>query len=420
MLKINYFGKLGLACALLAASTAYADGETSTEAGNFRVSGNLRLYSFSRNYDNSQMTDLRSTSLGGKLKVETANQEGFGAAAALYFAQDIGLNNHDQNGKTINPLLMGTGYGIYVPGEAYLQYKTSAFLGRVGNQSIDNPWINPSDGFMIPNLYRGGVVTYSPFEGMQVEGERILRFKNRTSVGFDNNNLFALPYDNPVFTGSDNGAAAIGMTYKSDGPRAQAWFYRFYDFAQMAYVQGGYKLPTAGLAPFAEIQFMRETGSGAQLLGAVDSNAYGAKLGIALPDKAGTVYFAYNKVPTQFAGGVSNGNLLSPYTQVYNTDPLYTTVMNYGLVSARAAGHAWQVGTNLKLFDEKLDTVVSFSRYMTEPYVENVNAFMLDISYHLGGSLKGMTIRDRFGYEHGKKIWGSSYIDNRIMLQYSF
>ena len=94
--------------------------------------------------------------------------------------------------------------------------------------------------------------------------------------------------------------------------------------------------------------------------------------------------------------------------------------MNYGLVSARTAGHAWQVGSTLKLFDEKLDTVVSFSRYMTEPYVEDVNAFMLDISYHLGGALKGMTIRDRLGYEHGKKTWGSSYVDNRIMLQYAF
>lgn len=420
MLKTNYRSKLGIACTLLAASTAYAENESGSSTDIFKVSGNVRLYSFTRDYVNSTMTDLHSTSLGGKVKVETAAQEGFGGAVALYFAQDIGLNNHSQKNKIINPLLMGTDYGIYVPGEAYVQYKTSAFLGRVGNQSIDNPWINPSDGFMIPNLYRGGVASYSPFEGMQIEGERILRFKNRTSVGFDNNNLFALPYDNPFFTGSDNGAAVIGMTYKSDGPSAKAWFYRFYDFAQMAYVQGGYKLAMDGVSPFADFQVMRETGSGAELLGAVDSKAYGAKWGLALPEKSGTVYFAYNKVPTQFAGGVSNGNLLSPYTQVYNTDPLYTTVMNYGLVSARAAGHAWQVGTSLKLLDETLDTSVSFSRYMTEPYVEDVNAFMLDISYHLSGTFKGVTIRDRLGYEHGKKTWGSSYLDNRIMLQYAF
>ncbi len=401
---------------LFAVAAAYGD----SLGDYFQVSGNLRLYSYSRDYKNTQTTDLHSTSFGGKLKIATARQEGFGAGAALYFAQDLGLNNHDQNNKYINPLLMGTDYGIYVPGEAYVQYKTPNALARVGNQSIDNPWINPSDGFMIPNLYRGALASYSPLDGMQIEAERVTEFKNRTSVGFDRNTLFALPYDNPHFTGTTNGAAAVGATYKSEGPSAKAWLYRFYDFANMAYVQGGYKLAGAGVSPFADVQYMRETGSGAMLLGTVDSKAYGAKVGLALPDKMGTIYAAYNKVPTQMAAGISNGNLLSPYTQVYNTDPLYTTVMNYGLVSARAAGHAWQLGTALKLMDEKLDTVVSVSRYMTEPYVMDVNAIMLDLAYHLGGSLKGATARYRLGYEHGLKAWGSGYFDSRIMLQYAF
>lgn len=414
----SYFHRhlLLVVCIMMTATAANAN--TSDEP--FQISGNLRFYSFSRNYTNSQLTNLHSTSLGGKLKVATSSQEGFGAALAVYFAQDVGLNNHDQNGKYINPLLMGTGYGIYIPGEAYLQYKTPAFLARVGNQSIDNPWINPSDGFMIPNLYRGAVASYTPFEGMQVEGERILSFKNRTSSGFDNNTLFALPYDNPHFTGSSNGAEVLGMNYKREGISAKAWLYRFCDFAKLAYVQGGYKFSMPGMSPFADVQYMRETGDGAQLLGAVNSNAYGAKAGFFLPDKMGSLYFAYNKVPKQLIAGISNGNLLSPYTQVYNTDPLYTTIMNYGLVSSRAAGHAWQLGTNLKLLDEKLDTTISFSRYVTEPYVADVNAFMLDIAYHLSDLLQGITVRDRFGYEHGLKTWGSSYIDNRIMLQYAF
>ncbi len=406
-------------CAILAAVAAHAETAPDAAQDRIHISGNIRLYSFSRNYVDSTMTDLRSTSLGGKLKIETTG-DGFGAALAGYFAQDIGLNDHSQNGKTINPLLMGTGYGIYVPGEAYVQYKTRAFLGRVGNQRIDTPWINPSDGFMIPNLYRGGVVSYTPFEGLQIEGDRVLQFKNRTAVGFDRNTLFLLPYDNPHFAGETTGAADVGVSYKSESLRAQTWLYRFYDYAQMAYVEGGLRHPGFGLVPFVNLQYMRETGDGARLLGAVDSRAYGAKAGLALPDKTGEVYLAYNKVPVQFAAGISNGNLLSPYTQVYNTDPLYTTVMNYGLVSARAAGYAWQVGTNLKLLEEKLDAVLSYSRYMTGPYAENVNALMVDFAYHLGGSLKGLTIRDRLGYERGKASWGTYYLDNRVMVQYSF
>ncbi|OIR13788.1 outer membrane porin, OprD family [mine drainage metagenome] len=420
MPNLNRGCRMALGSAMLAASAAYADTSADPSLPDFKFSGNIRAYSFSRDYTNSTLTDLHSTSLGGRLKVETANPDGLGAALGVYFAQDIGLNNHDQNNKYINPLLMGTDYGIYTLGEAYVQYRKPEFLARIGNQNIDNPWINPSDGFMIPNLYQAGVVSYSPVPGLQFEGDRVFRYENRTAYSFSNSNIFALPYDNPHYTGGNIGAAAFGMTYRNDGISAKTWLYRFYDFAQMAWLQGGYKMNLDGLSPFVDFQFMRETGDGANLLGAVDSKVYGAKTGVALPDKLGSVYFAFNKVPLNPTAGISNGNLLSPYTQVYNTDPLYTTVMNYGLVSARGAGHAWKIGTNLKLLNEKLDAEITYSRYDTAPYVANVNALMLDLAYHLDSSFEGLTIRDRLGIEHGLASWGSSYVDNRVMLQYAF
>ena len=408
-----------LGFALMKAAAVYAETPDADESQDFfNFSGDIRAYSFTRDYTKSSLTDLHSTSLGGKLKAETANQDGFGAALGVYFAQDLGFNNHTQNNKYINPLLMGTGYGIYTPGEAYVQYRKPEFLARLGNQVIDNPWINPSDGFMIPNLYRAGLVDAYPVDGLKLEGERIAGFKNRTVSGFQDSNLFALPYDNPKFLGTDSGSSAVGAAYKNDIANANIWLYRFNDFAQMAWLQGGYKVSMSGFEPFVDFQYMRETGDGAQLLGPVDSRAYGAKLGAG--GKWGNVFFAYNKVPVNFVAGVSNGNLLSPYTQVYNTDPLYTTVMNYGLVSSRGAGHAWMVGANSKWLNGKLDTGLTFSRYDTAPYVANADAVMLDVAYHLDGKLKGVTLRDRLGYEQGLKIWGNTYVDNRIMLQYAF
>src|SRR5512135_3724280 len=71
--------RLMAGCVMFAASAAYADSAAGDETTGMKVSGNVRLYSFSRNYTNSQLTDLHSTSLGGKLKVESSNQEGFGA-----------------------------------------------------------------------------------------------------------------------------------------------------------------------------------------------------------------------------------------------------------------------------------------------------------------------------------------------------
>ncbi len=386
--------------------------------GDGKVTGDIRVYDFSRNYAGSTLTNLHSFSAGGKLKAETGSLNGFSAGAAFYFAHDVGLNNYDQNNKYLNPLLMGTSRGLDVLGEAYLQYKGPWLLARAGNQVIDNPWINPSDGFMIPNLYQGVTFSVSPSKALELHADRILRFKNRTVSSFQASNLFELPYDNPRYNGADNGTIDFGASYELDRAKAQVWYYDFYDFAKMTYVEGGYKFSSIDYEPFANFQYMKEKGSGAQFLGAVDSTVYGMRLGLTLPD--GEAYFAYDKVPYNSVSGISNGNLLSPYTQVYNTDPLYTTVMNYGLVSSRGAGHAWLLGMKLRPLGNRLDIFPTLSRYNTEPYASNVNAFMLDIAYHLTGKFRGLTLRNRLGVEHGISAWGNTYVDERVMIQYAF
>lgn len=385
---------------------------------NGQISGDLRIYDFSRNYAGNTLTNLHSFSVGGKLKAETGSLNGFSAGAGFYFAHDIGFNNYDQNNRYLNPLLMGTSRGLDVLGEAYLQYKSKTFLAKAGNQIIDNPWINPSDGFMIPNLYQGVALSFTPAKGLNLAADRILRFKNRTVSSFQASNLFELPYSNPKYTGSNNGTIDLGAKLDHGNAKAQIWYYDFYDFAKMTYVEGGYHFSSINYEPFANFQYMKEKGSGAQFLGAVDSTVYGAKLGITLPD--GEAYFAYDKVPYNKTAGISNGNLLSPYTQIYNTDPLYTTVMNYGLVSSRAAGHAWLLGMKLKPLGNRLDIFPTLSRYNTSPYAPNVNAFMLDVAYHLEGKFKGLTLRNRLGLEHGIPAWGNTYVDERVMLQYAF
>lgn len=411
------YKKLALAM-LIAPSAAHASALDAL-LQNGKVSGDLRVYDFSRNFAGNVLTNLHSASAGGKVKAVTGSVNGFSAGIGFYFAHDIGLNNYSQNNKYLNPLLMGTSRSLDVIGEAYLQYQASNVLVRLGNQSIDNPWINPSDGFMIPNLYQGATLAFSPMDGLTLHADRVLRFKNRTVSSFQASNLFELPYSNPKYAGSNNGTLDFGAVYKKKNASAQAWLYNFYDFAKLTYLEGGYKFRTTSrYAPFANVQYMKEANSGAQYLGAVDSTVYGAKLGVAFP--MGNAYFAYDKAPYHAGLASPNGNLLSPYTQIYNTDPLYTTVMNYGLVSSRAAGHAWLLGMKLKPLGERLDIAPTLSRYNTAPFSSNVNAFMLDIAYHLGGKLKGLTLRNRLGIEHGMPAWGNTYVDERVMLQYAF
>ena len=448
MLQKHSVRILALSLATLISMTARADDSFGQWLDGGHVSGDLRLYDFGRDYAGTasntptgspytgknifNFKDMNAVSLGGKIKWESADLDGFSAAAALYFAYDIGMNNYTYNPNKLyaanynypylNPLLMGVNRTVDTLGEAYIQYKNPWLISKVGNQTIDNPWVNSSDGFMIPNLYQAVTATVTPITGLQFEGDRVLRYKNRTVTDFQEYNLSALPYDKIVYNGTNSGTADIGASYKDDRYLAQAWLYHFYGFANMTYLEGGYKLPGADFVPFANVQYVHETGNGD--IGTVNAAVYGAKLGIDLPRGWGNVYIAYNRAANNnvqsSTGIVSDGNLFSPYTQIYNTDPLYTTVMNYGLVSARAAGYAWLVGATLHPLGPTLDITPTVSNYYTAPYVATSRAYMLDIAYHLNGAFKGLTIRDRLGIEHDIPLLGSAYVDNRVMLQYTF
>ena len=439
---------LGLSLAALLPVVAGADDSLAQWLENGHVSGDVRLYDFGRDYAGTasdmpsrspytgknifNFKDMNAVSLGGKIKWETAELDGFSAAAALYFAYDAGMNNYlynpdklyaaNYNYPYLNPLLMGVNRTVDTLGEAYLQYKNRWLLGKIGNQTIDNPWINSSDGFMIPNLYRAVTATVTPLPGLQLESDRVLRYKNRTVADFQEYNISALPYDKITYAGVSGGTADIGASYRDERYLAQAWLYHFYGFADMTYLETGYKFPVTTFAPFIDVQYAHETGNGD--IGTVDATVYGAKFGVELPQQWGSVYLAWNRTgnnPVQSStGSVSNGNLFSPYTQIYNTDPLYTTVMNYGLVSARAAGYAWLLGATLHPYGKMLDITPTVSSYYTAPYVANGRAYMLDIAYHLDGAFKGLTIRDRLGVEHDIPLLGSAYVDNRVMLQYTF
>jgi hypothetical protein len=388
---------------------------------NGKVSGNLRFYHFTRTYDNDSLTDTHAFSLAGKVKAETGSFNGFSAAIAYYFANDLGLSNHEDNNSHLTFALMGKGHDINTIGEAYLQYQNDLLLIRAGRQTLDTPWMNASDAMAVPNLYEGVAAAVTPMSGLKIETERIWAFKDRTSSSFDRRTVLASPNSKPSVTEDTDGALALGLTYKQENISAKAWAYKFYDIADLAYVQGGYILPAMGkVKPFVDLQYMKQTDTGEALAGSVSSQAYGVKVGLTLPDKLGNIYLAYNEVPHNDEAGVTNGNLVSPYTQGYVTDPLYTSGLNYGMVAARAAGHAWQLGMKLNPWGEKLDIVPTISTYHTEPYVDNVQTYTFDVSYHLSDQFKGWTLRNRLGINHGNPQWGDVTIDNRVMITYAY
>ncbi|WP_297393712.1 OprD family outer membrane porin [Acidiferrobacter sp.] len=391
--------------------------------GGMKVNGDIRAYDFTRHYS-GPVAGQQAFSLGGALNVLSGSVYGFSAGLSFYTAHNLGLNN-------ANPALVdGTlaGYrGINTLGQAFVQYDNRRVLVRAGDQSINNPWINASDSRMIPATYQALLAAVKPMTGLTISAMRITRFKSRTSDEFSQTDLynststFNIGGTGGLAGGHETGVAAVGADYHGGGLKTAVWGYQFYDLAKMAYAQGSYVLPGAvGLKPFVGAQVLRETGSGPQYLGPVDATVYGAVVGI--KHAGDELSLGYDDLPAH-ADAFGNGDVVSPYTTGYATDPLYTTSMIQGMIDRKTTGHALKVSATAYLLQHRIRLIASFADYFNTLYSgygsARTNEADLDLTYFLSGPLKGLSIRDRIGIAHNLPVV-HRFVYNRLMLEYDF
>ena len=389
--------------------------------GGMKVNGDVRAYDFTRHYS-GPVAGQQAFSLGGALNVMSGSVYGFGAGLTFYTAHSLGMNN--SNPALVDGTLAGY-YGINTLGQAFVQYENRKVLVRAGDQSIASPWVNPSDSRMIPATYQGVLAAVKPIKGLTISAMRITRFKSRTSNHFSQTDLY-----NPRNIGGtptlargtrEPGTAAVGVAYHGAGLKTGVWGYQFYNLAKMAYAQGSYTLPgTGSIKPFVGAQALRETGSGQQYLGQVDATVYGAVAGVKYAGSQLSV--GYDDLPAH-PGAFGNGDVVSPYTTGYATDPLYTTSMIQGMVDRKTTGHAVKIAATTFFLQHKLRLIASFADYFNTVYSgyssARTNEADLDLTYFLGGPLKGLSVRDRVGIAHNLPVI-RRFVYNRIMVEYDF
>lgn len=391
------------------------------------VHGDIRIYNFARNYSNSSdingPSDQHATSAGGNIRILTAPfLSGFQIGLGYYTAQGLGLNN--DNPQKVDKSLPS--FSVNALGQAYLQYQRQNFLIRLGNQLLDTPWMNASDSRLIPATYQGLYATYNLQPDFTLTGMRILRFKSRTSNDFIQSNLY-----NPVNlaggitnygTTSTFGVLAFGAQYKKNNLATQGWYYNFYNLAKLAYLETQY---TANwqhiIKPLMGAQLIREWGNGENLLaplagGVANTLGYGLKLGANIAQANFTV--GYNYIPAH-NNAFKQGNILSPYTAGYTSDPLYTTSMIAGLIE-KTSGQALKISGSYYAFDRQLQLLASYAKYWTAPRTDNTSEVDFDVTYKFQPYwLNGLSVRNRVGILNGDPT-KKHFIFNRLMVQYSF
>lgn len=448
------------AVATTLAFSSLAQAETLTEFfQQSKIDGNIRSYYFSRLYGAPNVFNQNAYALAGRLNVETAPfLGGFGVGASFFTAHSFGAN--DLSGAPTYPhldaTLIGPNNSINALGQAYLQFKQPWLLVRAGDQEINTPWLNNTDSRILPATYQAVYAEVTPLKDLHLYGLREFRWKSRTSTDYSRDNYYYKPgFEADTLYGSTegvlggtaaqgtNGTLAFGTSYALAGAKAQAWYYDFYNFANMFYTDASYTLKTGtGFDPFIGAQFVREwlgnnafSQSGVGLSYpvspnqgnyAVDSTAYGVQIGINTPSfgrivNNGQVFLAYNAI-NPHAGTLGGGAIISPYTVGVVWDPLYTSSMIRGLVET-GPGQAWKVKWTQNLFAKHILLMAAFARYHT--YFSGVsNDTYMDLTYFPGGDLKGLSIRDRVEVSNGSLqnpgAGKYSFIYNRVQLQYDF
>ena len=115
--------------------------------------------------------------------------------------------------------------------------------------------------------------------------------------------------------------------------------------------------------------------------------------------------------------GYQSGELVSPYTYQYATDPLYTTGWIQGMVE-RSSGQAYKIAPSLSLLDNNLVITPSYQYYATT-IIPASSEYDLQISYMIP-EIKGLTVFGGYGYLTNVNEDGNGAYQAQVMLSYLY
>jgi len=187
-----------------------------------KVTGQLRSMYMEYNEKNAQ--DTYATALGGSLKYELAEFNGFSGGVAFVTSNDIGYLSGD--GDKRNPELSGEDRSYTQVEEAYISYSYDKLRLQAGRQIFDTPLADSDDIRMIPNSFEAYTALYDGdnFTAMLGHFDRW----QGSDAGLENE---------WVKTGK-NGSNFAGVAFEGDIVEANVWFYNFSNASQEDILNG--------------------------------------------------------------------------------------------------------------------------------------------------------------------------------------
>lgn len=379
------------------------------------------------------------------------------------------LNSVGYNPQVDNTL---PGYSISTFGEEYLQYKTPGIFAQTGKEVLSpqqSPWTPNSDARIEPTAFQGTLLNANINPDLTLGGMYMVRFKSRVTSAFNANTLltscntaydtgkgpiegepgtFTVPGDpcNKLEKSEGFLQFAAGYKFGESGLQANAYYYEVYDIATMTWITGQWNYDRKSrFNPFLAGQFLAENNTGASFIGTVHNYTTGGQFGATIyrgltfvasyngapatayvvpsKDCNGTVSspqpagpgVIFGGVPDKTATGLPSGDVLcygggpaSPYTDVYASDPLFSTSIGQGLADVHKSGTGVKAALTWLSPDKRIRLIVSNAWYnygvpggsgTTSNGDERVE-FNADVTYFFSpvgsGPYKGFSLRQRY------------------------
>ncbi|MHB8355103.1 MAG: hypothetical protein ACYDDQ_00230 [Vulcanimicrobiaceae bacterium] len=368
--------------------------------------------------------------------------------------------------------------------EAYLQYKDPALYAKLGDQVINTPWANSSDGRLKPVAFQGGDLTDTFSKNWNGEIMYMDRWENRVQSDFVDSTLITNNGAYPDSPGVGNTGIPRGTVVANNGfgygrlgfaagaLKANLHYYAFNNIANAIWFDGtyGWKAPAK---PFLAVQLGSETETGSALAGKVDSQIFGIQGGISpwknvsfsvgadfIPVKSNTITLPATAVcmPNGSiagtlmywlpAGGTPNcttaapgvkgavatvyyGGWASPYTDAYATDPLFTTSISQGMADRRSPGSSVKLAGTFFTDNKQVRLIASHAWYVYGSSGAGLSPTQetdFDVTYFFSkvgtGAYHGWSIRHRYAERsqaHTALFGGfPDFKYNRTQLEYDF
>jgi len=343
--------------------------------------------------------------------------------------------------QTGQPNTYGT-TGIIFPTQAYADWEyKDAFEITGGNILLTTPWVNSISSFPGAtyanqnNTFQGVTANLQVMPNLLLTGFRVFSYLQFPDNGFSSTTLYNTmggPLQNMGST-STPGATGAGATWNpSSNYTLNAWFYQFYDYADMWYADNNYHLPLSTATSFDfGVQALTQNangssipantlapGSSTQNLGGVSGNAVGMKFAVNVGHN--TVTLAYNNV-FGANGSYLNGGIVTPYTFGLETDPLYTTPA-LNSIAELGSGSAYLIKDSMSFLDNSLKASLAFSQFfVNQVYATQANQ-ITEYDAALQYTIPNTTLNfwSRLVYVSQPDYAGGSFLQPRLIVNYTF